>query len=152
MKRPRTKNRSIGYYIGKIYRFMLANSIGTCTDLLMLWTLSHYVFDQYVGQYMLAPLLSFECAVFVNYLSSRHFVWRDRVSNSRKSHFWRKYLAYNISATGAFTIKMIFLLLFERIFEWQVVVCNIAALCISGSINFTMGEWVIFKKRPSTKA
>lgn len=128
---------------------MLANSIGTCTDLLVLWTLSHYVFDGYVGQYMLAPWLSFECAVFVNYLSSRHFVWRDRVNSNQKNHFWRKYLAYNLSATGAFTVKMGFLLLVEHIFGWHVVVCNIAALCISESINFTMGEWVIFKKRPS---
>lgn len=142
-------NRTIKYYVSKIYRFMLANSIGTCTDLLVLWTLSHYVFDGYVGQYMLAPWLSFECAVFVNYLSSRHFVWRDRMNSNQKNHFWRKYLAYNLSATGAFTVKMGFLLLVEHIFGWHVVVCNIAALCISGSINFTMGEWVIFKKRPS---
>lgn len=140
-------NRIVRHYIGKIYRFVLAGSIGTCTDLLVLWTLSHYVFHRYVGQYMLAPWLSFECAVFVNYLSSRHFVWRDRVDGNRKAHFWRKYLAYNLSATGTFAVKMGFLLLFERIFGWQVVVCNIAALCISGSINFTMGEWVIFRKK-----
>ena len=142
-------NRTIGYYTGKLCRFVLANSLGTCTDLLVLWLLSHHVFNHYVGQYMVAPLMSFECAVFVNYLSSRHFVWLDRVREYDKHFFWRKYLVYNLSATGAFTVKMGFLLLFERIFGWHVVVCNLSALCISGSINFIMGEWVIFRQRPS---
>jgi len=41
---------------------------------------------------------------------------------------------------------MAFLLLFERIFGWNVVVCNLAALCLSGMLNFLMGECVIFKK------
>jgi hypothetical protein len=27
------------------------------------------------------------------------------------------------------------------------VVCNLAALCISGLINFSMGEWVIFRQK-----
>ena len=41
---------------------------------------------------------------------------------------------------------MTFLLLFERIFGWNVVVCNLAALSLSGVLNFAMGEWVIFKR------
>lgn len=139
--------RTIGYYIGRLCRFVLGNSLGTCTDLLVLWLLSHYVFGRYVGQYMVAPFLSFECAVFVNYLSARRFVWRDRVRCSGSQGFWRRYGAYNFSAAGAFTVKMGFLLFLERLFGWPAVVCNLAALCISGSINFTLGEWVIFRDR-----
>lgn len=47
-------------------------------------------------------------------------------------------------------MKMGFLLLFEVIFGWDVVYCNLAALCISGIINFSMGEWVIFRKKALT--
>ena len=61
--------------------------------------------------------------------------------------FLGKYVFYNLSASGVFLIKMCFLLLFERLFGWNVVICNLAALCISGLINFSMGEWVIFRKK-----
>jgi putative flippase GtrA len=41
---------------------------------------------------------------------------------------------------------MMFLLLLEHFFGWGVVICNLTALCISGTINFVMGEWVIFRR------
>ena len=91
--------------------------------------------------------MSFECAVFSNYLCSWHFIWRERVRKYIKPRFWSRYLYYNLSATGAFLVKMGFLLLFERIFGWSVVVCNLAALGISGTLNYVMGECVIFKKQ-----
>lgn len=133
-------------YIQKISKFILSNSAGTVVDTFILWILSRVVFYSYAGQYIISPALSFECAVFTNYLCSWHFIWRDRVKNYNQSRFWNKYLYYNLSSTGVFVIKMVFLLLFERFFGWQVVLCNLAALCISGIINFSMGEWIIFRK------
>jgi putative flippase GtrA len=44
---------------------------------------------------------------------------------------------------------MTFLLLFEKLFGWHVVFCNLAALVISGIVNFVLAEFVVFKKRPS---
>lgn len=132
----------------KVFRFLLSNSLGTAVDMLVLWLCSHYLFRGYgyVGEYLVSPLISFECAVFTNYLCSWHFVWRDRVSRYPRTAFARKYLLYNLSATGTFLLKMAFLLLFECLFGWGVLACNFAALCISGTVNFAMGEWVIFKK------
>ncbi len=46
-----------------------------------------------------------------------------------------------------FLVKMGILLLIELLFGWNVVICNLAALCISGIINFSMGEWVIFRQK-----
>lgn len=132
--------------IGRFPRFILTNLLGTAVDILVLWMLSHIVFSSYVGRYVVSPFVSFECAVLVNYLCSWHFVWSDRVKQREGGHFGRKYLYYNLSATGSFVVKMIFLLLFERIFGWNVVVCNLAALTISGLLNFAMGEWVVFKR------
>ena len=40
-----------------------------------------------------------------------------------------------------------FLLIIERITRWDVVFCNLLALCVSGCVNFVMDEWVIFKKK-----
>ena len=130
----------------KIPKFMLSNVLGTVVDTLVLWSLSHYAFVGYAKQYLLAPLISFECAVLVNFLSSWYFVWNDRVCKGALFRFWRKYFYYNLSVTGAFFVKMGFLLLLKRFFGWSVVVCNLAALCISGTINFVMGEWVIFRR------
>lgn len=133
-------------HIGRLPRFVLTNLLGTMVDILVLWMLSHLVFTTYVGQYVVSPFVSFECAVFVNYLCSWHFVWSDRVKQRAGFHFGRRYLYYNLSATGTFLVKMTFLLLLERIFGWNVVVCNLAALTISGLLNFAIGEWVIFKR------
>lgn len=113
----------------------------------MLWLLSHFVFKKYAGDYILAPVISFECAVFTNYCTAFFFVWGDRMRGRTPKLFFRKYILYNLSASSVFLIKMCFLLLFERLFGWNVVICNLAALCISGLINFSMGEWVIFKQR-----
>lgn len=133
-------------HIRKFTRFVLSNSLGTLVDTLVLWALSHFVFREYMGQYLLSPFISFECAVLSNYLCSWFFVWRDRVRQYIKPHFWRRYIYYNLSATGIFLVKMGLLLLVERIFGWNVVVCNLVALCLSGVLNFVMGECVIFKK------
>ena len=133
-------------HIHRLSRFVLTNSVGTFVDILVLWLLSH-LFVSYSGQFLLSPFISFECAVFTNFFCSWHFVWSDRVKRCR---FVRKYLFYNLSATGAFLIKMVFLLLFEQLFDWSVIPCNLVALCISGTINFFMGEWVIFKKTDNT--
>ena len=127
------------HYSRKVFRFILSNSLGTVVDTLVLWL-------GYTGQYLVSPLISFECAVLTNYLCAWYFIWGDRVRRYTHAAFARKYLLYNLSATGAFLLKMAFLLLLERLFGWNVVVCNLAALCISGIVNFAMGEWVIFRR------
>lgn len=136
------------HYSCKVFRFILSNSLGTVVDTLVLWLCSHYLFRSYgyTGQYLVSPLISFECAVLTNYLCAWYFIWGDRVRRYTHTAFARKYLLYNLSATGAFLLKMTFLLLLERLFGWNVVVCNLAALCISGIVNFAMGEWVIFRR------
>ena len=131
----------------KFPRFVLAGGLGTVVDTAVLWLLSHFMFSRYAGDYLLAPVISFECAVFTNYCTAYFFIWGDRVKPRSTRSFFKKYLFYNLSATSVFLIKMCFLLLFEWLFNWGVVICNLAALCVSGLINFSIGEWVIFKRR-----
>ena len=43
--------------------------VGTLVDTLVLWLLSDFVFkDVYWGQYIISPIISFQCAVLTNYL------------------------------------------------------------------------------------
>lgn len=125
-------------------KFVGVNAIGTIIDTAVLWLFSHYIFDGYVGEYVISPIISFECAVLSNYLFSYFGVWRERRS---AGSFVLKYIMYNISSSLVFTMKLGVILLLERLFGWNVVICNLAALCLSGLINFSLSEWVIFRKK-----
>lgn len=133
--------------LGRIPKFVASNILGTIVDLGVLFLLSEFVFESYFGEYVLAPFISFECAVLTNFILSFFFVWKDRVRGQNFIYFIRKYLFYNTSSTGTFLVKLGMLLLFEVIFGWHVIFCNLAALCVSGIMNFLMGEWVVFRKK-----
>lgn len=131
-------------------KFMLTSGIGTVVDTIVLWFFSHFVFESYAGDYIVSPFISFECAVMTNFCCSFFFVWKDRVGDRRSAGvFFRKYLIYNASASIVFLLKLGILLLVEVISGWNVVVCNLLALCFSGLVNFSMGEWVIFRNHKS---
>lgn len=132
--------------IRKFPKFVLSGGLGTVVDTTVLWLLSRFIFQNYAGDYLVAPVISFECAVFTNYCTAFFFVWGDRVKQRTIRRFFGKYIYYNLSASGVFLIKMCFLLLLEHLFGWDVVICNLTALCLSGLINFSMNEWVIFKR------
>lgn len=134
----------ISELVKRFPKFVGVNAIGTIIDTAVLWLFSHFVFDGYVGEYVISPVISFECAVMSNYLFSYFGVWRERRS---AGSFVLKYIMYNISSSLVFMMKLGLILLLERLFGWNVVICNLAALCLSGLINFSLSEWVIFRKK-----
>ena len=133
--------------LNRIPKFITGNLLGTLVDTLVLWVFSHFVFQGYIGEVIISPIISFEFAVFANFLFSYYLIWRDRISSHSKKSFLRHYAAYNASCVGGFIIKMGSLLLIQALTKWDVVICNLLALCVSGTYNFMMNELVIFKKR-----
>ncbi|MBQ8957558.1 MAG: GtrA family protein [Bacteroidales bacterium] len=133
--------------VKRLPKYFFGSLMGTLVDTLVLWAFSHLVFHNYVGQCIISPIISFECAAFVNFLVCCNFTWKDRVDHKTVKAFFRRYLAYNASCTGGFLIKMGMLLLIQYLTKWDVVICNLLALCISGTFNFLMDEFVIFKKK-----
>jgi len=131
----------------RIILFICSNGLGTAVDTFVLWIFSTFVFHKYTGVYIISPIISFECAVFSNYLCSYYVIWRKRVDPKSKKQFFSKFLGYNLTCSGTFLFKMGILLLAQHFFEWHVVICNLFALCFSGIINYAMGEWVLFKKK-----
>ena len=127
--------------------------VGSIVDTLVLWLLSDHVFSGgYWSQYMVSPVISFQCAVAVNYTISYFYVWKDRTRKAPDAslkRFLKLYLIYDLSASGVFLIRLCLLLLVERITGWDVVLCNLAAMCFSGLVNFTINNMVIFKKKES---
>ena len=122
---------------------------GTLVDTLVLWLLSDFVFREvYWAQYILSPAISFQCAVITNYLIFYFYVWRDRTREDRRRHnFTRRFLAYDLSCTTVFLLRLMLLLMIEKLSGWDVVVCNLIAMCFSGILNFVSNNLIIFRKR-----
>lgn len=128
-------------------KFVVSRLLGTLVDTLVLWVISRYVFFSYVGQYVVAPAISFEVAMFHNYVLSYFYIWHKNIPLKIPRDFFTRLITYNISSLLGFFVKMGFLILLERLFGWDVLVCNILALLVSGFVNFFLAERVVFRKR-----
>lgn len=133
--------------VQKFIEFFVSRLLGTVVDMAVLWLFSHLVFTGYWGEYLISPTISFEAAVFTNFICSYYWIWKTRVSKRDRRSFWRHFLGFNLSSVAGFLVKMVFLLLFEKIFHWDVVWCNLAALTISGIFNYYLAEAVVFRKK-----
>lgn len=133
--------------IARYFKFMISRTAGTVVDTAVLWLLAHYIFSGgYLATYILSPIISFEAAVVSNFLLSYYWIWSSRIDSRTHRSFWHHFVAFNISSLAGFGVKMIFLLLFERLFGWNVVLCNLVALCISGMLNFFLSDSLVFRK------
>jgi len=128
--------------------YILSRYLGTGVDTLVLWLCSDYIFSgSYFERNVISPMISFEFAVMSNFLCSYFFIWNNRVEDKSLRSFFKHFMVFNIAALSGFAVKMLFLLLFEHIYAWDVIVCNIVALCISGILNFFLEKLVVFRKR-----
>ena len=130
--------------------FVVTRVFGTGVETFVLWVCSKFIFDSYIGEYIISPVIGFEFAVMSNFLFSYFWIWGSRVENKTFRDFWSRFSLFNVSSIAGFLVKMVFLLLFERIFHWNVVWCNIVALLISGVLNFFLADAMVFRKKKST--
>lgn len=128
-------------------RFLGASAAGTAVDMLLLWILSDFVFKKgYWGEYILSPLISFQCAVVVNYTVFYFYVWKDRVASFRSVQFFlRRYLRYNLSCSSVFLLRYGIILLIGKLTSWDVVICSLLAMCVSGIVNFILTNNLVFR-------
>ncbi len=130
-------------------RFLAVSTIGTAVDTLVLWVCSHYwLAGSYWGENIFSPILSFVCAATFNFSLFYCFVWRERITQwGAIRSIMRHYCGFLGSVTGGFGLKMVLLLLIQYLSHWDVVWCNLLALCASGLFNFLMDEWVVFRHK-----
>lgn len=136
-------------YFTRLFKYSTGSLAGTTTDTLVLWLLSSCFFESKTGINLVSPTISWICAVFVNFLVSYYFVWKDRVvkSKSTKKTFIGRLGTYYASCFVAFLIKMAILQLIVNLLVWNIVICNLMALCISGFCNYTINDNLTFKKK-----
>ena len=127
--------------------FVVSRLFGTGVDTFVLWICSKFIFHDYWGIYVVSPVISFEFAVFSNFVCSYYWIWKERITNKNIKDFTYRFLVFNFSSVLGFLVKMLFLLLFQKIFGWNVVYCNLAALLISGLFNYFLAETIVFGKR-----
>ena len=127
--------------------FVVSRLFGTGVDTFVLWICSKFIFHDYWGIYVVSPVISFEFAVFSNFVCSYYWIWKERITNKNIKDFTYRFLIFNFSSVLGFLVKMLFLLLFQKIFGWNVVYCNLAALLISGLFNYFLAETIVFEKR-----
>ena len=132
-------------------KFAGTSAVGSVVDTLVLWLLSDLVFTKgYLGEYIISPFISFQCAVAVNFTISYFYVWKDRTRkrpDASVRRFFKLFGGYNLSTSAVFLFRLGVLLLIERLTGWDVVICNLIAMCFSGIINFTINNLLIFKKK-----
>ena len=134
-------------------KFAGTSVIGTLVDTLVLWLISDFVFTGgYWGEYVISPAISFQCALAVNFTISYFYVWKDRTRkrpDASVRRFFKLYVAYNLSGSAVFLLRLGTLLVIETFTGWDVVACNLIAMVFSGIINFTIDNLLIFGKKES---
>lgn len=129
--------RSVVLALRKLVRYAFSTIGGITAETLLLWALAHYVWrDWEVGISIIAPTLSFELCLLVNYCTAKYFVWRDR-----RSSLWR----FHISNISVFIVKMMLLVALRYFSGVDIVLCNIAAMGVAGLINFVLNDRIVFR-------
>ena len=126
-------------------KFVAISFIGGGIDLLMVWLLTTYAFDTYFTDVILAPLISFECAVIVGFTFCWFLIWNDRVGHGAGEYF-RRMLMYNISNLGVFGIRLLLVILLQHLLPQHLVLCNLIARMLAGVVNFIIIDKVIFRR------
>ncbi len=146
----------------KWVEFVVSRALGTGVDTAVLWLVGRMLKQMtalhpasgfwgpfsYWGEYLIGPAISFEVATFANFLMSYYWIWKNRISDRTSARsFWRHFGGFNVSCIFGFCVKMVFLILFERIFGWGAWLCNLVAVCISGILNYFLAEILVFRKK-----
>lgn len=129
-------------------KFTLNGLLGTAIETVVLWLFSGFVFQNYIGDYIIAPIIAFEVELLFKFIISYYWIWDKKIStNQGYKSFISHLIPYNFFLTLGFLVRMALLLAFEKIFGWDVIICNLAAILLSGSLNFLFAEKIVFKNR-----
>jgi putative flippase GtrA len=127
----------------RLFRYLTASILGTAADLFFLWLYTLFV-ESYSATYIIGPVFSFQIAMLINFTASCLWIWPDRIPKGQKHHFWKRFLSYDIAAMMILGVKMILIILLERLTGWGVLLCNLIALTVTGVLNFFIRERLIF--------
>ena len=132
----------------RFIKFAGVGLIAGTVDISLVWVLTKFVFFGYYGQMMVSPVISYECSIIVGFVFSWFFIWNDRLSTGGRSEFWTRLVAYNISNVGIFVLRVLLVMLFEKLWDGgNLVIINTVSRILAGLLNFVITDKIIFKKK-----
>ena len=148
-KTPKKHKRSFRKFLQRYLKYFGASLAGTATETLVLWLLSDFVFDSgWAGEYFISPIIAFQTAVIVNFVVFYFYVWKDRRPSSHKRRFFfKRYVAFNVSCSSVYILRYALIVIIERSFGLDVVICNLIAMSLSGIANYILTNSLVFRKK-----
>ncbi len=132
----------------RFIKFAGVGLIAGTVDISLVWGLTKFVFGGYAGQMVVSPVISYECSIIVGFVFSWFFIWNDRLSSGGRSEFWTRLAAYNISSVGIFALRILLVMLFEKLWDGgNLVIINTVSRILAGLLNFVITDKLIFRKK-----
>ena len=132
----------------RFIKFAGVGLVAGTVDISLVWALTKFIFGGYYGQMVVSPVISYECSIIVGFVFSWYFIWNDRLSTGGRSEFWKRLAAYNVSNVGIFALRVLLVMMFEKILDGgNLVIINTVSRILAGLLNFVITDKLIFKKK-----
>ena len=145
------KSRKLKLHLRRLVIFMLCSTSGTIVELVVVWLCSTFLFHNYVGQYVVSPIIAFECAVVVDFVFYSRILWRKRSKGIGFRSYLVRLLKFNLSALGVYLLRLALIQAMGLAWHLHVVWCEMISMCFSGTLNYIISENLIFKKNKPKK-
>ncbi len=134
----------LGSIVRRSGKYVSVTALGTVIETLVLWWCTEFLFATFETRYVVAPIISFECAVINNFLLSYLWIWKESVGNTLHDMIVR-FAAYNFATFLVFVVRLGLLAGIGSIAGWHPVFCNLIALMTTGILNFSIQHEIIFR-------
>jgi putative flippase GtrA len=124
-------------------KFGVVGAIGYVVDNSIFFSLSRMIENLFALTFII-PLVSYEIAMFNNYVWSFYWVWRDR--REKNEYFMRKLLYYNGTTFVPFIFRMLVYVQLFRFLRIDGIFSNMIAIVVGMLFNFFICEKFIFRK------
>ncbi len=132
----------------RYFQYVVTSAAGAAIELIVLWLLSDYLLDgSFWNEYVVSPIIAFECSIPVNYIIASRYVWKDRGvnrSNLKNRQRLRRVILFALVTSLIFIARLATLLVVEVFLQWDVLACSLVAMVVSGLLNFIISNQWIF--------
>lgn len=136
---------NIKYLSIRFSRFGITGLIGYAVDNSVFFLLSKII-DNIALETFLIPFVSYEIAMFNNYMLSYYWVWKDRKDEDNPG-FYRKLIYYNGTTFVPFIFRMLAYVQLFRFLKLEGIFSNMIAIIVGMAFNFFICEKFIFRKK-----
>jgi dolichol-phosphate mannosyltransferase len=132
----------IGLKENKLLKFLIVGGFGTIVNTFMLFTLTEFVFNNYLYS---APL-AIETSIITNFLLNDNWTWKGIGEKGKKKSFLRL-AKYNSAMICSMVINIILLFLMTSFIGIYYLISNVISIAIVTAINYLINDKIIWNKQ-----